>query len=187
MVACCSRRSSGRGNISYRQYQPLRSLDDDPSHHSSHGGSERGIEMSNTGSSIQEGSVRGPGRLSMEMSQHGNSRKSGLEDSQHGSQHGSSNHGSSRHGSNFQSRVSSEHGSNSATSNEVGDVGEEWVWGEIRNPMNGSRNGSMHGDNNDEDDISDTDSDSDSDLSGDAFQIAPADVNHGSGTWLKPF
>jgi hypothetical protein len=174
MVACWSRRSSGREKISYRQYQPLRGQDDDPSNHAGN--------LSND-TQLREGSSRGPGRLSMEMSQHGNSR--------HG-MNGSSKHGgsSSQHGNTSQpgSRAGSVHGGLNSRSSSHGNDEEEWVWGEVQNPLNSSRHSSIRGPasvGEEEDENGADDTDSDSDESAQGLQIAPADVGHESGTWLR--
>lgn len=177
MVACWSRRSSGRGNISYRQYQPLRGKDDDPSTHRSERGSVHG-EYAETVS-------QGPGRLSMEMSLHGSSRHS--TNSQASSQHGVSR--SSRSSNAFDG---SQHG-DMQSNGTVGDGEVEWVWSDILNPLTRSFHGmsdrnSSHSQSPHEITDADADSDSDdSDDSADGFQVAPADVGHESGTWLRAF
>lgn len=187
MVACWSRRSSGRASISYRQYQPLRGLDDDPSNHSS-----RNSQHGNNDNNNMDGSSRGPGRLSMEMSQHGSTRQGLGGDSQHDA-NSNTNGSISLHGS------SSVHGDTSTHSN------VEWIWGVVTNPLNfsqhgsrpGSRSNSVHGNSSEDGDIEsakkaveDDDSDSDSDIDDGPhrFSVAPADVGHESGTWLRsPF
>lgn len=126
----------------------------------------------------------------MEMSLHGSSRHS--TNSQGSSQHGTTRTGSSSHGP---SPSGSQHGGQE--NNGAGaDDDADWVWSDILNPLTRSFHGmsdriSSHSsrsspEGDDDADGDDSDSD-DSDDSANGFQVAPADVGHESGTWLRGF
>lgn len=124
----------------------------------------------------------------MEMSLHGSSRHS--TNPQGSSQHGASRTSGSAHG--LSSR-DSQHGSKENAAGGDNDV--EWVWSDVLNPLTRSFHGmsdrvsshsSRSAPQSDDADGDDSDSD-DSDDSADGFQVAPADVGHESGTWLRGF
>ena len=123
----------------------------------------------------------------MEMSLHGSSRHS--TSPQGSSQHGASRTSGSSHG--LSSRDGQHDSKEDAT---VGDSDAEWVWSDVLNPLTRSFHGisdrvSSHSSRSSpqSDDANDDSDSDDSDDSADGFQVAPADVGHESGTWLRGF